>query len=81
MTNLEYIRNMEVEKLAEFITDCAYACYLKGHFCEDPPNCPLYGKCTPKYGSCCCTEEGIAKWLNEERRTNEKDTNAVRENL
>ena len=40
MNNLEYIRSLEVEKLVEFITDCTYACYLKGYFCDDPPQLP-----------------------------------------
>lgn len=81
MTNLEYIRSLEVEKLAKFITDCIDACYNKGYFGEDRPNCPLYGCGTPKYGSGCCSDIGIVEWLKEERKTDEEDTDSVRENL
>ena len=74
MTNLDYIRSLEVEKLVEFITDCADSCYGKGYFGDDCTNCPL-DECAA------CDEDGVAKWLLEERRTDEIDTDSVRENL
>ena len=74
MNNLEYIRSLEVGKLAEFITDCSYSCYVKGYFVDDCIDCPLI-ECAP------CTEDSVAKWLLEERRTDEKDTDSVCENL
>lgn len=61
MTNLEYIRSLEVEKLARFITDCADACYVKGYFGDDCTDCPLI-ECAP------CTEDNVVEWLLEERK-------------
>lgn len=58
MTNLERIRNMNANELADFLAGCTASCNYCGLMQECDENCPLFEACTG--------EGGIYEWLKKE---------------